>query len=641
MPGRARVLSNALSHRLYWFKTKIERVRLESPKRIHGHARMFNLFENYIEETEQAVADHLADIHTDPDDLVPKLRLLLTQFKAIHRAFDELFSRDSREVSQALSYFVNEACVRWSLPQVDIAITVGGPGNFVTRSTPFWASMFPNDPDGSREILSIAIPEHEGTMAKWVPIVLGHELAHHFLIHHQVPGLAEIESHIHDRLTELREQKADAETPESFANEWWTDEVTHSWIEELICDAYSVTLFGPAAVAAQLEFLTSLGDPTKPSNTHPPTCFRADLMMEWLGQDVQTDDQQVLAGLRTGLVDEPPSPSQPVELCEAMRSVSADIKEAVRRWTKMEPYDIAARQEKIAKLSGLLCRGIPGALTAGIDYDVIDVVNACWRAGSQETKYPTDRLASKALDDLYFVQSWQAAGGAVGTHTPSDTTEACLGVLTAANFLQRVNSGQDDQIAMTPLLPGALGPASIDLRLSNRFIVFEQTSNAAFDALQTQQDPRRMQSRVQKSWGDAFYLHPGQLVLAATLEYIVMPNDLCAQVVTRSSYGRLGLLSATAVQVHPGYKGCLTLELVNLGSMPIAITPGERVAQLMIFNVASPYIGGDAEGRKYNCPTGPEFSKIKQDPELGTLRNMRTHFDSSESPTSEPMEEGG
>lgn len=99
-----------------------------------------------------------------------------------------------------------------------------------------------------------------------------------------------------------------------------------------------------------------------------------------------------------------------------------------------------------------------------------------------------------------------------------------------------------------------------------------------------------MQSLIRKGWGESFYLHPGELVLAATLEYIVMPADLTAQVITRSSYGRLGLLSATAVQVHPDFHGCLTLELVNLGEMPLAITPGERVAQLMFFTMTEDYL---------------------------------------------------
>jgi deoxycytidine triphosphate deaminase len=132
-------------------------------------------------------------------------------------------------------------------------------------------------------------------------------------------------------------------------------------------------------------------------------------------------------------------------------------------------------------------------------------------------------------------------------------------------------------------------------------------------------DPRSIQSKVEVPWGGRFVLHPRVLVLAATLEYLVMPPDLTAQVVTRSSYGRLGLLSATAIQVHPHWHGCLTLELVNLGTLPLELTPGERVAQLVLSRVTPTDMASDV---KYACPTEPEFSRVRNDPEAGILRAM-------------------
>ena len=100
-----------------------------------------------------------------------------------------------------------------------------------------------------------------------------------------------------------------------------------------------------------------------------------------------------------------------------------------------------------------------------------------------------------------------------------------------------------------------------------------------------------------------------------------MPEDLTAKVVTRSSYGRLGLLCATAIQVHPGFRGCLTLELVNLGQMPLTITPGERIAQL-VFSTVTDDVNRYSES-KYQYPTEPEFSKIQDDAEAGTLKRFR------------------
>ncbi len=128
-----------------------------------------------------------------------------------------------------------------------------------------------------------------------------------------------------------------------------------------------------------------------------------------------------------------------------------------------------------------------------------------------------------------------------------------------------------------------------------------------------------LQQRVHKAWGERFILHPGELVLAATLEYIVTPQDVVAQVITRSSYGRLGLITATAVQVQPGSRGCITLELVNHGDTPIALSPGARVAQLMLIGLpySSPAVAG-----KYWFPVGPEFSRVEEDPDAPRLRRI-------------------
>ena len=62
-----------------------------------------------------------------------------------------------------------------------------------------------------------------------------------------------------------------------------------------------------------------------------------------------------------------------------------------------------------------------------------------------------------------------------------------------------------------------------------------------------------------------FRLHPGGFLLGATLEFISLPNDIAGFILSRSGYGRTGLLIAAATYVHPGWKGCLTLELENLG----------------------------------------------------------------------------
>ncbi|MGA8416575.1 MAG: dCTP deaminase, partial [Candidatus Dormiibacterota bacterium] len=173
----------------------------------------------------------------------------------------------------------------------------------------------------------------------------------------------------------------------------------------------------------------------------------------------------------------------------------------------------------------------------------------------------------------------------------------------------RLSADWADQhkLVATPLLGAPVGEGSIDVRLGNKFIVFERTETPSIRTLDREIQGRRVQRQLEVGWGRRFVLHPQELVLASTLEYIVLPGDLAAQVVTRSSYGRMGLICATAVQVHPHYRGCLTLELLNLGVAPLEIAPGERVAQLIFWEILPP-VPVPAEPDR-TCPTAAEFSR--------------------------------
>ena len=87
-------------------------------------------------------------------------------------------------------------------------------------------------------------------------------------------------------------------------------------------------------------------------------------------------------------------------------------------------------------------------------------------------------------------------------------------------------------------------------------------------------------------FGARFVLHPGNFVLGVTLEWIRFPNNIAGYVIGKSSWGRRGLIIATAVGVHPNFAGCLTLELTNVAEVPIAIKPGMSICQLFLHEVA-------------------------------------------------------
>lgn len=157
-----------------------------------------------------------------------------------------------------------------------------------------------------------------------------------------------------------------------------------------------------------------------------------------------------------------------------------------------------------------------------------------------------------------------------------------------------------------------VGSASVDLRLGTEFRVLRRTDESGLDpGDQPQSAVERMTTSVNVEIGEKLWLHPGQFVLGATLEFIRLPNYLGAYVVGRSSWGRVGLLVATAIFVQPGFAGCLTLELVNHGESPIALYPGSRIAQLAVHRLEEDTAHYYGRGKdKYVGPTGPQVSHL-------------------------------
>ncbi|MCP4704837.1 MAG: dCTP deaminase [candidate division Zixibacteria bacterium] len=169
------------------------------------------------------------------------------------------------------------------------------------------------------------------------------------------------------------------------------------------------------------------------------------------------------------------------------------------------------------------------------------------------------------------------------------------------------------KLVVTPLLnEEQVGPASIDIRLGSSIIIPRKTymdKQDVTDQKMIREVEERLYERSRLRHNSKFILHPNQLILGVTYEYLSLPYDLCCTIASRSSWGRLGLVIATAAMVQPGYKGCLTLELVNLSESPIALYPGLTVGQLIFHEVPSKGSVEYYKGR-YNCPTEAELPKF-------------------------------
>ena len=174
-----------------------------------------------------------------------------------------------------------------------------------------------------------------------------------------------------------------------------------------------------------------------------------------------------------------------------------------------------------------------------------------------------------------------------------------------------------ERLIVTPLLEPdrAIGACGVDLRLGTEFIVMKKEAFPGLD-FQTSSDMYRQldryRGRIVRNYGDKFVMHPGQLVLGSTLEYVQIPPGLMAYVIGKSSWGRMGLIIATATKVDPGFRGCITLEIINEGEVPLALYPGLPIAQLVLHATSGM---ADVYDGRYRCPTGPEFPKFDPDDE--------------------------
>lgn len=162
-------------------------------------------------------------------------------------------------------------------------------------------------------------------------------------------------------------------------------------------------------------------------------------------------------------------------------------------------------------------------------------------------------------------------------------------------------------------------PSSVDMRLGDEFKVFKVIRKPYIDPKDEDDIAEYMESSTVPE-GESFIIHPNEFALATTQEYVKVPDDLVARVEGRSSMGRLGVtMHVTAGYVDPGFEGRITLEISNIGAMPVALYPGQRVCQLVFETMTTPAelpYGHPKRNSKYMKQLKPESSRVKLDYEL-------------------------
>ena len=188
------------------------------------------------------------------------------------------------------------------------------------------------------------------------------------------------------------------------------------------------------------------------------------------------------------------------------------------------------------------------------------------------------------------------------------------------------DSGGNAPLKILPLLSeGQVGEVSIDIRLGYDFLVSilnrQPTIQVRPSTGHGVRSPKAHFQETRREVGDTFVLYPNQLVLGTSIEYFAMPENVYAEISPRSSYARLGLAVGGIMQ--PGFRGCIPLELLNHGNVPVELTVGARICQVQLIQLdeKSDYHGGSTS-RKYFGQVRPMVSKAAHDEELARLTKL-------------------
>jgi deoxycytidine triphosphate deaminase len=145
---------------------------------------------------------------------------------------------------------------------------------------------------------------------------------------------------------------------------------------------------------------------------------------------------------------------------------------------------------------------------------------------------------------------------------------------------------------VTPFYSDCINGASLDLRLGASYRLpapmWQSSGTRIFVA-----DPAHLATLP--TWGnelqmppEGIVIAPGQFILCCSLETVAIPNGAAAFLVSKSSMGRTGLEHLHAGFGDPGFVGQWTWELHNVAPWPIALIPGKRYMQMVVYDLTAP-----------------------------------------------------
>ena len=168
---------------------------------------------------------------------------------------------------------------------------------------------------------------------------------------------------------------------------------------------------------------------------------------------------------------------------------------------------------------------------------------------------------------------------------------------------EMINPFEENQIRDNKISYG-LSSYGYDARVSNEFKVFTNVNSEIVD-------PKNFkQSNFISKKGSECIIPPNSFVLASTVEYFKIPNDIMVICLGKSTYARCGII-VNVTPLEPGWEGYVTLEFSNTTPLPAKIYANEGAAQFIFLkgNEKPEVTYADRDG-KYMKQKGVTLPKV-------------------------------
>ncbi len=135
---------------------------------------------------------------------------------------------------------------------------------------------------------------------------------------------------------------------------------------------------------------------------------------------------------------------------------------------------------------------------------------------------------------------------------------------------------EDFEYSTKKVISYGLSSYGYDLRAANEFKIFTNVNSAIAD-------PKNFDSKAFVDFtGDVCIIPPNSFILARTMEKMIMPRNVVADFITKSTYARVGV-ATVCTPAEPGWVGYLTLEFANTSPLPVKFYAKEGCVQMRCF----------------------------------------------------------